>query len=74
MYFPFDFGWYSIQFDIVRSEQELGGLLNRQNPIGVSIVPYIHSISYVNFSKLQMIQKISDWSVKACYQAKVLKN
>ena len=25
MYFSFDFGWYSINFDIVRSEQRGGG-------------------------------------------------
>ena len=48
MYFSFDFGWYSINFDIVRSEQRGGGgggrggrgglLLNRQNPLSVTKV------------------------------------
>ena len=49
MCFSFDFGWYSIQFDIVREEQGGGagvmargggggGLLNGHNPLSVTKV------------------------------------
>ena len=53
MCFSFDFGWYSIQFDIVREEQGggegwgegwggggdgAGGLLNGHNPLSVTKV------------------------------------
>ena len=43
MYFPFDFSWYSIHFDIVCQKQGsvcvcVGGLLNRQNPLSMTKV------------------------------------
>ena len=39
MYFTFDFGWYSIHFEIVREEQGgWGHLLNGQNPLSVTKV------------------------------------
>ena len=46
MYFPFDFSWYSIHFDIVCQKQGSvcvwgggeGGLLNRQNPLSMTKV------------------------------------
>ena len=33
IYFSFDFGWYSVHFDIVHQEQ--GSLLDRQNLLSV---------------------------------------
>ena len=49
MYFSFDFGWYSIDFDIVHQERGWGGgggvLLNGQNLLNVTKVICWQSLS-----------------------------
>ena len=49
MYFSFDFGWYSIHFDIVHQEQgdRVFFLLNGQNLLSVTKVICLQSLIHI---------------------------